>query len=300
MKEKLAKPKETICLLLYEKPLNVEEICKIMYGKRNSRVPTWLKELWKKKWIKPIVKQGYHDTRFHYYQTTPKWIHDKISAELKRKKIQLTPDEKLRLQHFLNTKHMKKFLIDVINHVDFKERFEGFSFIRSQLCYLWAFHSFFWKSGAVKESDIYSLAKTMLYEPPYNGQDELKKILIDFIDDDFMTQFSKEETTQLNTKDIDKLREVYLEQVFQNRLSRDEEEKIKNAVRDELIDVYCYRHLDEIMAQIPEEKEEGLYTELTLLSIPLLDKLANLDVYTTQILRSYLSRLMSDGWSLLG
>jgi len=101
MAERYCNPKETICLLIYKEPKNVNYICQMLYGKkRNSKVSLWLSQLIEKEWIKEATKvKG--DRRHKNYQATPKCLIDSI----KESKIKLdVKDQKVLYNYFSSDK----------------------------------------------------------------------------------------------------------------------------------------------------------------------------------------------------
>jgi len=134
-------PKEAICLIIYEKPLNVESICNKLYEKkRNSRVNILLRELRDMGWIKPIPL---YDMRNHYYQSTPKFILDIIESHIEldpidRKKIKriIASDSfKTYIEKFTNDNHFKNYMFYSSLIIDTFTYFSTFSQVYGQyLC----------------------------------------------------------------------------------------------------------------------------------------------------------------------
>ncbi len=111
--------KEAICVQLFEKERNVGDISDILYGKRNTRISSYITELLKDGWIEPVhkhylFKRGEKkDRREKYYKATPKSIIDSINGDVSLNKIQRRKLESL---------FEKTNLIDYIVEVLKKER----------------------------------------------------------------------------------------------------------------------------------------------------------------------------------
>ena len=123
MKEKLQNPKETICVLLYKEPLPIEEISKILYGSRNSRVSGYVNELAKKEWLK--IKLG-KDGRERICYVTSKGMLDSITKDLKKRSkkyndptLILTLEEKRKLKAYLSSPAFKTYMSSLTKSYDF-------------------------------------------------------------------------------------------------------------------------------------------------------------------------------------
>jgi DNA-binding transcriptional regulator GbsR (MarR family) len=86
----LKNPKEAIYLMLFEKPMNLKEISRKLYGKHNTKVSTYLTELESDGWIKYVrdyyrFKEGRKkDGRENYYESTPKGLLESINKDLNK------------------------------------------------------------------------------------------------------------------------------------------------------------------------------------------------------------------------
>jgi hypothetical protein len=113
----ISNPEQVICMLIYEKPLDVSDICLKMYGKkRNSKVTKWLSDLVKKKWIQQIISNN-PDLRYTYYQASSKCFLDHITQMLNENDIELDGDEnseKKKLRNFLNSEPFRFFISENI------------------------------------------------------------------------------------------------------------------------------------------------------------------------------------------
>jgi len=115
MNNKLTHPKETICLLLFEKPMTVEQLCMALYGKKkNSRLHGWLGELKKAGWIKeqPELKD---DRRYKYYIANPFCIRYYLTLHFKDKNIELSKDEMMLLRDVVYSKAFRKYVRIIID-----------------------------------------------------------------------------------------------------------------------------------------------------------------------------------------
>jgi len=143
MSKNLINPKETICLLLYYKPKNVEYICNALYGrKRNSRVSGWLKELNKKGWIKSVSSK---DLREHLFYTTSKCLLDSVQQDLIIHNITLSMDETWKLKQLFSSEDFRNYVNDIIIHAlkfyNLREIPPGLSLIKQNLVYYCVFLS---------------------------------------------------------------------------------------------------------------------------------------------------------------
>lgn len=126
MCKKIYNPKEAIGLLLYAEPKNAEFIKNKMYGKRNSKVPKWIKELKDNNKIIPVVSK---DSRYYFYQTNPKTLLNYIiNTLIKREKfcnckkyeISLTSEEKTKVLQYCKSPKFLKFVKEFVNNIDVK------------------------------------------------------------------------------------------------------------------------------------------------------------------------------------
>lgn len=120
--EMLEKPKETICLLLYNQKMNVGEISEKMYQYRNPKVSVWIGELEGEKWIQqttPLFENGRKkDRREKYYQATPKCLLDTL-----KKDVNLTSHDEEKLLSILSSSDFKFLIgkfIDINPRTDFR------------------------------------------------------------------------------------------------------------------------------------------------------------------------------------
>lgn len=108
MREIIKNPLEAICILWFSEPKNINYIHQMLYnGTRNSRVPTWKKELLKMGWIKEVQKLE-EDQRKGFYQTTAKAIIQSIEKDLNLYEEILTKKEKSALKKFLDSKYFRE------------------------------------------------------------------------------------------------------------------------------------------------------------------------------------------------
>jgi len=115
MNNKLTHPKETICLLLFEKPMTVEKLCMALYGKKkNSRLHGWLGELEKAGWIKeqPELKD---DRRYKYYIANPFCIRYYLTLHFEEKKIKLSKDENMLLRDIIKSIAFRKYVRIIVD-----------------------------------------------------------------------------------------------------------------------------------------------------------------------------------------
>ena len=96
-------PQEAICVLLYKKPLPIEEISQELYNNRNSRVSKYVDNLRKKEWIQVILDT--RDGKKKICHPLPKCFIDSIDRD-----IPLTSHEKEKLKVMFSTVGFKKFV----------------------------------------------------------------------------------------------------------------------------------------------------------------------------------------------
>ena len=100
--------RENICLVLYTKEFEKEEIWSLFYKKRNTRVNYYVDELIKKDWVKETQTQ-FGIKRFHYCSTTSKCFIDVIKNALKQNNKSLIDNEEERLKKYLESFSFKKW-----------------------------------------------------------------------------------------------------------------------------------------------------------------------------------------------
>jgi hypothetical protein len=130
-------PKEKIYFLLYAKPRNVSEIANILYGKRNTKVSTWITEMIINGWVseyKPKKKQRL-DRRMKYYYANPKGLLDYFEADLKKKNIHpLSKKQKHILLEYLDSDKFRS-KINLLSNDEIKNAEHIFYDIKNQFAF---------------------------------------------------------------------------------------------------------------------------------------------------------------------
>lgn len=118
-KDKFINGKEAIYLLLITKGVrNVGDITQALYGyRRNAKVPGWIGQLQKARWIKEDLSKRIHRNE-HYYVATVKGFYDSIKKCLHEQNIKLNASEDKKLRSYLST-YFTIFIIDEYKNIDF-------------------------------------------------------------------------------------------------------------------------------------------------------------------------------------
>ncbi len=113
----LKNPKEQVYLLLFGAPMNFNEISKKLYGKKNTKVSSYLTELENEGWLEykrnypRFIKGKKIDKRENYYISTYKGFFYTIQNKLSNEDSEnLTHEEEKKLKEFLKSKWFNDFI----------------------------------------------------------------------------------------------------------------------------------------------------------------------------------------------
>jgi len=134
MCKKIYNPKEAICLIIYIEKKTLIDISKKLYGKRNTRISDWIKDLLKENKI--VVKPNIDHIRKPYYQTKPETFLNYIVKTLQDRErecntekyeISLTSKEKTKMLKYLKSPHFIKIANNFVSNMPIKSEHFTFS-----------------------------------------------------------------------------------------------------------------------------------------------------------------------------